>query len=144
MKNMKKMYTFMIAINLMMISGLFLQAEQGQCPATKDCQQNFIAENGKTGIYQPNQHKAFINGDSYIRVKSLLANGPNKLHKPWNSVYLGELIDGENVYKLYGKDEHPVPVNNGPDGDVRTEIKLREDFMEDFGSGKYTNDDKWD
>ena len=143
----RKIYTFMIAINLILIAGSCLQAQDihnNQCPASKDCQKTFIAQNGEIGIYQPNKRKAFIGDDSYMRVKAILTNGPKKLKKPWNSIPLGKLIDGNDIYELYGKDEHPAPINDGPDADVRTEMKIDEDFMRDFGSGKFTPGDKWD
>ncbi len=148
---MNKVYKLMIALNLMIVLLPLLQAKDVTQDSKNNCscraknfQQDFIAKNGELGIYQPNRHKAYIDDHSYIRVKAVLTNGPKKLKKPWNSIPLGKLIDGDNIYELYGKDENPAPVNDGPDADVRTEMKIDEDFMRNFGSGKYTPDDKWD
>ena len=144
-----KIYKLMIAINLAFVAGSFLQARDRQetktnlC-STKTCQKEFIAQNGEIGIYQPNKNKAFIGDDSYIKVKPILINGSNKLRKPSNSIPLGKLIDGNDIYELYGRDEHPAPIDDSPTGDVRTEQEIDYDFMRDFGSGKYTPGDKWD
>ena len=146
---MNKIYKLMIAINLVFAAGSLLHARERQETGTnlcaaKSCQKEFIGQNGEIGIYQPNKSKAFIGDDSYIRVKAILTNGSRKLRKPSNSIPLGKLIDGQDIYELYGRDEHPAPVDDSPTGDVRTEQEIDYDFMRDFGSGKYTPGDKWD
>jgi len=132
-------------INCIFVTEITLHAKKNnnQC-IKKDEQQVFIAKNGDTGIYQSNRKKAFIGDTNYIKVKSVLIDGQKKLRTPSKSIYLGKLIEGENIYELYGREENPAPVNDSPDADVRTENKIDEDFMRNFGSGKYTPDDKWD
>jgi hypothetical protein len=110
-----------------------------------ETEQEFIAENGTMGIYQPGYGKAYIGDDSYEKVTATLITSPDKkIKKPWRKSYLGVLIDGDKKYRLYGRDSDPAPVNDGPDSDVRTEQKLGEDFGRNFGSGHYTPNDKWD
>lgn len=141
----------MMAFNLIITAPQLLQArdvapeqnKDNSCKS-KNYQQTFIGRNGEIGIYQPNLNKAYVGNDSYTKVKAVLLSGPKKLRKPFNSVSLGKLVDGEDVYELYGRNNNPAPVNDGPDYGVRTEDKLSEDFMRDFGSGAYTPDDKWD
>lgn len=108
-------------------------------------QHAFIADNGTVGIFQPSKHKAFIGDDQYDKVRAILIkNSDKKNKKPRNKVRLGNLIDGDNRFILYGRNSNPPPVNNNPDADVRTEEKLGEDFGRNFGSGQYTPNDKWD
>lgn len=110
-----------------------------------ETEQEFIAENGTMGIYQPDYGKAYIGDNSYDKVTPILIkNSDKKIRKPWKKSYLGVLIDGDKKYRLYGKDSDPAPVNDGPDSDVRTEEKIDEDFGRNFGSGQYTPNDKWD
>jgi len=106
-------------------------------------QKEFIAHNGEVGIYEPNLHRAYIDDNRYGKVKAVL-HTDRKMRKPWRSVYLGKLVDGQDTYDLYGRDDEPAPVNDAPDADVLTEQRIDEDFLRDFGSGKYTPGDKWD
>lgn len=108
-------------------------------------QQEFIAENGMMGIYQPVTGKAYIGDNNYDKVTAISITSPDKkIRKPWKKSYLGVLIDGDKKYRLYGRDSDPAPVNDGPDSDVRTEIRIDEDFGRNFGSGQHTPNDKWD
>ena len=149
---MKKNFTFLLIISsLTSISKLQAGRTQEaihnsyQCSASERIkQQNFIAYNGMLGIYQPELRKAHIDNNTYSKVKSILKQSDKKIKKPWNSMFLGTLIDGENEYELYGKKIDDTPINTRPDADVRTEQKLAEDFMRGFGSGKYTQNDLWD
>jgi|GEM_PF-2186971 len=146
---MKKKYIFFMIVNIVTsISIIQARYEQNSIHNDGDqCvskQQSFIASNGMLGIYQPLTHKAFIDNDSYEQVQAILLQSHKKVRKPKKKIFIGTLIDGDNIYELYGKNHLQAPIYSGPDADVRTEEKLSESFMRDFGSGQYTPDDKWD
>jgi len=104
-------------------------------------QQNFIAYNGMLGIYQEDKQTAYINKNSFSKIKKILKQSDKKIKKQWNSMFLGTLIDGNNEYELYGKNNNPEPDNKTG---IRTQDALAYDFMSDFGSGKFTPNDLWD
>lgn len=149
---MEKKINFLLILSLVIsISNIQAKHPQASMNTFNECstnqknkQQNFIAYNGMLGIYQPTLRKAHIDNNTYSKVKSILKQSDKKIKKPWNSMFLGTLIDGENEYELYGKKIDDTPINTRPDADVRTEQKLAEDFMRGFGSGKYTQNDLWD
>ena len=141
---MNKTYKLLIFIHLSLISVAPIHTESEKIADSNDSEQTFIAKRGKIGIYQPELKLAHIGNNNYKEVEAVFVEKDKRIKKPKKSVYLGRLIDGKKVYKLFGKDIDPVPVDNSPDGDVRTEQKIDEDFLSDFGSGKWTTDDKWD
>lgn len=108
-------------------------------------QQEFITKNGTIGIYYPDLGKVYIGDEVYGKLKFVPKIDSNKkIKKQRNVSYLGDIIQGDKKFGLYGRNDDPVPVNHAPDSDVRTQNKIDEDFLSDFGSGKYTPNDKWD
>lgn len=156
---MKKIYTLILAISLIGLQESIIFAKNIKTTPSGTCivvnktvvqplpskQQVFIAENGNLGIYQEKTDKAYIDENTYKKISKVLINDAGKpSRKPLRKAYLGMLVEDDKKYALFGKESDPEPIDDGPDSDVRTEEKIREDFGSNFGSGRYTPNDKWD
>ncbi|AXK61137.1 hypothetical protein [Candidatus Chromulinivorax destructor] len=156
---MQKIYTLMLAISLIGLQASVVFAKNVKPTPDNTCivvnktviqplvpkQQVFIAENGNLGIYQANTGKAYIDENAYKKVSRVLITDSGKISKkPFRKAYLGMLVEDDKKYALFGRESDPEPINDAPDADVRTEEKIQEDFGSNFGSGRYTPNDKWD